>query len=1098
MQLFFVGCELGSYEDPPDPVRFENNEQEGIGDINFRGLNSITSIDDYTAKLNWTADTNLKEFQVYDVTDGGVTLVTKVDSSLSSYTVSGLESGQTYIFRVVGQYQDGREVSFITTDKTITTDSNPDRPYFILKTAPTYSIDIDSTPTFKIFGVRSGDTVKLFSDNCATEVGSVTASATTANVTSSELEEGTYNFYSMRVNPNGQSSACSSVFVSYQYQLCPSGYIKVPKRVDVGTDAFCVMKYEAKAWNISDSDGIVSSGEVVDEGCLESDCSTKNWGVGSYKPGSGENGNPWRMLDVENAKAECRSLGDNYDLISNKEWMSIARNIEEQDENWSGNNVGVGCVFRGNVGVDDACSYDNDGPDKGSSRDSKASHTLSNSEVIYDFAGNVFEWVDYGQEETITSLDSGCYEDEIAIELGQNFCSDVLDEADFFSNKPWTLTYDISGVIYDLAVDSQSKIYFATDDGLFISSSVSSATKITTLRGLSSNTLSGKIALDSNNNIYIGTQSGLNISTNGGSTFTVKKTSSGLGSNNVQDVFVDGDDNIYVATTGGLSISTDGGATFVNKTTTDGLGDNDCLSIYASSTGTNIYVGTAAGLSYSLDSGASFTNRTTADGLGSDTVQSISLDSSGNLYAGTSAGLSISTDSAVSFANRTTADGLGSDDIFDIFIDASDEVYVATASGFSYSTDSGTNFVNYTTADGLASNTVYSVIVNSDDVFLGTSNGSTHSDDFFTSDPINISFELKDNVYGMAIDSNSNKYFATDGGLTKSPSTIAFQSRSTLNGLASNDLTGKVAIDSSDNIYVGTQGGLNISEDSGVTFSLVTLEDGLGNNTVQDVFVNESDNLYVATTAGLSISADGGDNFTTKTSANSLGSDNILTVYANSTGTTIYVGTTAGFSYSTDSGATFTNRTTADGLGADRIQAIDVNSSGDVFVATSGGLSLSVDAGVSFSNITTANGLGNNNVYDVFIDSDDNVYAATANGLSYSTDAGASFTNYTTASGLVGNTCYSVFVDGDDIYIGTSNGLSITSNFSSYDNYNSSDGLGDQSTLGLGRLISGDGLALYRSGSYQGGEFSGIYNFSMASSLTSADDSIGFRCVYRP
>ena len=99
--------------------------------------------------------------------------------------------------------------------------------------------------------------------------------------------------------------------------------------------------------------------------------------------------------------------------------MSIARNIEEQDENLSAGKTGVGCLFRGNVGVDDACSYDNDGTDEGSGRDSTAKHILSNGEEIYDVGGNVFEWVDYAEEEFVTSQGVDGYEHEVAVALGQ-------------------------------------------------------------------------------------------------------------------------------------------------------------------------------------------------------------------------------------------------------------------------------------------------------------------------------------------------------------------------------------------------------------------------------------------------------------------------------------------------------------------------------------------------------------------------------------------------------------------------------------------------------------------------------------------------------
>jgi len=60
--------------------------------------------------------------------------------------------------------------------------------------------------------------------------------------------------------------------------------------------------------------------------------------------------------------------------------------------NWSNGTVGNGCIYRGNLGLDDACGYNGADPESGTGRNAKASLTLTNSQVIWDLAGNVWEW----------------------------------------------------------------------------------------------------------------------------------------------------------------------------------------------------------------------------------------------------------------------------------------------------------------------------------------------------------------------------------------------------------------------------------------------------------------------------------------------------------------------------------------------------------------------------------------------------------------------------------------------------------------------------------------------------------------------------------
>ena len=184
------------------------------------------------------------------------------------------------------------------------------------------------------------------------------------------------------------------------------GFIPVPEDTHLGTGDFCVMEYEAKAWHDANNNGDVDDHEIKDNGCdgYGSWCfpSMFNWGLEAHVPASVSKGRPWRRISRNNAINECRELNDVYgisedsdkkfDLISNFEWQTIARDIERQSVNWSGKRLGSGCVYQGNNGLDTPCSYDGDNPERGANNN-KARHILSNGESVNHFPGNVFEWV---------------------------------------------------------------------------------------------------------------------------------------------------------------------------------------------------------------------------------------------------------------------------------------------------------------------------------------------------------------------------------------------------------------------------------------------------------------------------------------------------------------------------------------------------------------------------------------------------------------------------------------------------------------------------------------------------------------------------------
>lgn len=162
---------------------------------------------------------------------------------------------------------------------------------------------------------------------------------------------------------------------------CPSGYIQVPGNALLETSDFCVMKFEAK------NDG--------------------------GTPVSQASGTPWVNINASGAQSECESINvpsytGQFTLISNPEWMTIARNIEGTAANWSSGTYGDGYIPYGHadgspnnaLAVSDTNDpYNGTGNSAaqapGSGWEQKRTHVLSNGNLIWDLAANVQEFVDW-------------------------------------------------------------------------------------------------------------------------------------------------------------------------------------------------------------------------------------------------------------------------------------------------------------------------------------------------------------------------------------------------------------------------------------------------------------------------------------------------------------------------------------------------------------------------------------------------------------------------------------------------------------------------------------------------------------------------------
>lgn len=136
--------------------------------------------------------------------------------------------------------------------------------------------------------------------------------------------------------------------------------------------------------------------------------------------------NPWVNLTASQMQAACRGHGFNettfkgYDVISNMEWMTIAYQIENIAENWTGAEIGSGSLYRGHtdyspsnmINISDLTDgYNNTGTYREDQRRTHYVESLDSNgdkNVIWDLSGNIWELVDWEPGGDFTPGPSNC------------------------------------------------------------------------------------------------------------------------------------------------------------------------------------------------------------------------------------------------------------------------------------------------------------------------------------------------------------------------------------------------------------------------------------------------------------------------------------------------------------------------------------------------------------------------------------------------------------------------------------------------------------------------------------------------------------------
>jgi prepilin-type N-terminal cleavage/methylation domain-containing protein len=200
-----------------------------------------------------------------------------------------------------------------------------------------------------------------------------------------------------------QAGANPTMLTAGSNPLLDGGYwVFVPGNSTFGTNNFYVMKYDAACTNIAT--GIAQTTPSSGANGY-SDSTTNCTPANGLAPAALPNAVPIVSVFQTSAATYCSNIGAH--LITNNEWQTIAWNAENVASNWSGGTVGSGYVYSGhndNVPAqasvaspsDSQGCVGTDGPASCGGTGTNATQirtlTLSNGSVIWDMAGNVWQW----------------------------------------------------------------------------------------------------------------------------------------------------------------------------------------------------------------------------------------------------------------------------------------------------------------------------------------------------------------------------------------------------------------------------------------------------------------------------------------------------------------------------------------------------------------------------------------------------------------------------------------------------------------------------------------------------------------------------------
>jgi ligand-binding sensor domain-containing protein len=575
--------------------------------------------------------------------------------------------------------------------------------------------------------------------------------------------------------------------------------------------------------------------------------------------------------------------------------------------------------------------------------------------------------------------------------------------------------------IRDMEIESNGTLWVATNGGGISQFDGTTWTFYKTGEGLANN-YAWDIAFDSAHNKWIATGNGLSKFDDINFT-NYDNGNSGLSTNNCRSVAVDQNDDIWIGTYGGGLFKFDGSNWTNYNTSNSDLPHNRVWDIDVAADN-SLWLATFGGVAHFDGTNWDIY----ADVLLSDDVYALDIASNGDVWVASIKG--INKFDGISWYGWDEADGLSKQSLRAIAVGPDGIVWVGTYGSGADSFD-GTNFTNYNSSNsGIAYNNVWAVYPETEEeIWFGCGSsgggvclldlGSEVPDEWITYDKASTGGGINNNaIRAITHEDGGILWIGTNGGGMSKFDGVNWTLYKTTEGLINNYVWG-IAIDSQGNKWISTNGG--VSKYDGTNFTNYTKNEGMSSNAGRGIAIdNNGTTIWVGTNGG-GLNKFDGSTWTCYNKGNSnIPSNYVKDVAVDSQGN-VWCATLVG-AVKFD-GTNWTNWTSE--LPNDGVWGVNIDADDNKWFATIQGLAKY--NGSSWTVYEEENGMAEENARDMCVDADGILWAATVNvGGAHEFD-GTTWTQYkTTNSDIANNYVWVVYAETPSkIWFGSNGGISL-------------------------------------------------------------------------